>query len=398
MLGCVVETKKNFDLIKVTIANNLLERIIGDKQKINCGFLLAQELPEFLKKFIEGHSLKLVRHEKPIKYSFTEHFDFKDQKVQDSFENLFNALVASTLFTRKEVYSLFSTSVNLHLDLLLQPRHTLESVFYQKAEQISKSRLLQSLEILGSRWLYLSQLIQVVSAHEDEQITKFGFTLLNKRVNEDLYLNSKYRHLLDDFRQLDELIRLAGPPHDCGVQTQLVLRFLSARDHQKLHETIANDDSYCNKKWTFADFHYWLSAWDRKIDVPFVSDDQFDEIVAPEADYQEDIGREEPKIVFPDDMAGNFSVHKHEIEKQPPGPYPAMQMIIDSKDQKFLLRKVFKNDFTAYSDFFGKIDATERWKEAKNLIDELVIHRSLDPYSKEAMKLGDLVFSRYFSK
>lgn len=393
-----METKKNFDLIKDTIANNLLARAIGDKQKINCGFLLQQELPEFLKKYIEGHSLKLVRHEKPIRYSLTEHFDFKDQKVQDSFETLFNALVGSTVFTKKEVQSLFSTSINLHLDLLLQPRQTLESVFYQKAEQISKSRLLQSLEILGSRWLYLSQLIQEVSAHEDEEISKLGFGFLTKRVNEELYLNSKYKNLLDDFRLLNDLVRLAGPPHNCGLQTQLVLKFLGARDQEKLRETIANDDAYCYKNWSFDDFHRWLAAWDRTIDFSALATEEIDIIAATEPECSEITDREEPKIVFPDDEAGNFSVHKTEIEKQPPGPYPTMDQIIDGKDQKFLLRKVFKNDFAAYSDFFGKINATERWKDAKCLIDELVIHRSLDPYSKEAMKLGDLVFSRYFSK
>ncbi|RMD96289.1 MAG: hypothetical protein D6814_11660, partial [Calditrichaeota bacterium] len=91
-------------------------------------------------------------------------------------------------------------------------------------------------------------------------------------------------------------------------------------------------------------------------------------------------------------------IHREEIEKQPPGPFPSLYTFIDFKSRKVFIKKIFSNDESAFENFVEKIDRANSWKEAKAIFDAELSRRSISPYSRYAIKLSDFLFSRYFSK
>ncbi len=91
-------------------------------------------------------------------------------------------------------------------------------------------------------------------------------------------------------------------------------------------------------------------------------------------------------------------IKRSQIEAQPPGPYPALQSLIDDRARKVFIKKLFGKDSEAYHFFIERLERTESWKEAKGILDRELNSRGLSPYSREAVRFSDILFSRYFSK
>jgi hypothetical protein len=77
---------------------------------------------------------------------------------------------------------------------------------------------------------------------------------------------------------------------------------------------------------------------------------------------------------------------------------PDLVSLIDVKSRKLFVRNIFHKDENAYDKFIIELQALKTWREAKIRIDQELAKRKNDPFSREAIRLGDIVFSRYFPK
>jgi hypothetical protein len=71
---------------------------------------------------------------------------------------------------------------------------------------------------------------------------------------------------------------------------------------------------------------------------------------------------------------------------------------VDEKSRRDFIKKIFHKDLDAYLAFIEQIEEMQTWKEAKAFLDREFQQRKVNPYSKEAVRLSDMVFSRYFAK
>ncbi len=70
--------------------------------------------------------------------------------------------------------------------------------------------------------------------------------------------------------------------------------------------------------------------------------------------------------------------------------------LIDERSEKVFVKKLFDGDKASYETLLEKLDEAESWRVAKILIDNELFKRDVDPFSREAIKLVDLVYSRYY--
>jgi hypothetical protein len=73
-----------------------------------------------------------------------------------------------------------------------------------------------------------------------------------------------------------------------------------------------------------------------------------------------------------------------------------LKNLIDEKTEKVFIKKLFDGDALSYENLLGKLDEAESWRVAKILIDNELFKRDVDPFSREAIKLVDLIYSRYY--
>lgn len=84
-------------------------------------------------------------------------------------------------------------------------------------------------------------------------------------------------------------------------------------------------------------------------------------------------------------------------EKAPPSVFRTrLKDLIDEKTEKAFIKKLFGGDGEAYVKLMRKLEEAESWRVAKILIDNELFKRDVDPFSREAIKLVDLVYSRYY--
>ncbi|MGH7602336.1 MAG: hypothetical protein ACREOI_38710, partial [bacterium] len=91
-------------------------------------------------------------------------------------------------------------------------------------------------------------------------------------------------------------------------------------------------------------------------------------------------------------------IERAKIEAQPPGPYPSFTRLVDEKSRRDFIKKIFHKDLEAYLAFIERLETLQTWKEAKAFLDHEFQQRRVNPYSREAVRLSDMVFSRYFTK
>ena len=73
-----------------------------------------------------------------------------------------------------------------------------------------------------------------------------------------------------------------------------------------------------------------------------------------------------------------------------------LQTLITPKDEKIFMNAVFQNDTKDYHEFISSINRTKTWKEAIAVLDETLAAAKVDPYCKEAIRLSDIVYTRYY--
>jgi len=73
-----------------------------------------------------------------------------------------------------------------------------------------------------------------------------------------------------------------------------------------------------------------------------------------------------------------------------------IRTLIDSKAEKVFVKKLFSGEADSYENLLEKLDDAESWRVAKILIDNELFKRDVDPFSREAIKFVDLVYSLYY--
>ncbi len=73
-----------------------------------------------------------------------------------------------------------------------------------------------------------------------------------------------------------------------------------------------------------------------------------------------------------------------------------LQSLITPKDEKIFLNAIFQSDTKHYHEFISAINRTKTWKEAIAVLDETLAAAKVDPYCKEAIRLSDIVYTRYY--
>jgi hypothetical protein len=73
-----------------------------------------------------------------------------------------------------------------------------------------------------------------------------------------------------------------------------------------------------------------------------------------------------------------------------------LQTLINPKDEKIIMSVIFQSDTKEYHEFVSAVNRTKTWKEAVAVLDETLAAAKVDPYCKEAIRLSDIVYTRYY--
>lgn len=365
------------------LAAVLIERAISNREQVTCRQLLHESLPEFVKENVLACAHNRLKLEKPFSWNFNANFDVNDVEVRASFEKLLAALTRSIRLSRQEVEKCVRDSVFARHDVLLRPLQAVESLVFNPTDRQEKKYLQFKLELIGKDIPFVLRCQERVQSMDEAVITRSSFAMLTQELKAALYAGKDNQAAIKEFDLFVQLYRLEEGLRPAGVDATLVEEFLTARGLEERVLFVKKKVSQGKQQWRREDFEdIFEFSTSQGHPGPSTSVHASEEFVLP-------------KIIFPEEEKG--PVYHAQREHQPPGPYPSIHTLIDPKDSKVFVQKLFARDEKAYQTFIDKVDHIDKWREAKQLIDWELNKRKLDPYSREAVKLGDLVFSKYFN-
>ncbi len=427
---------------KRLLATTVRDRLIGNRTTIQYKELLNNKIPTFLKNYLQNSVQKYIHTEEPFQFNNSKRFDFENTKIIELKNSLIKAFEEATIFSKEELTEIINRTVSLQFNLLAKPSTTLLKIFFKNKSERIQTEIIQILEGLDDRRVLIKVLIKNIKEFDQYHIVEEDFKKIFSKTFEEVYQDDFIKSFMSDVIAVADFLDMIYGYENKQIDMNLLQLLLKERnltqyirafygysepkiDHTKIalllrkyltdkeHVDSDLDDDEIKKFMMVpcSDDHrdYFAEQssklYENEIDRSFDQVGQANRAtsIIDETKYQKPLGvsdtdKKFPKVtnVWKDPM--DMVIDRSLIEKQPDGPLYSLKRLVDEKDRKFFEKKIFNNDIRSYNEFIGKLDGIDNWKEAKRIIDNELFIRSIEPFSKEALRLGDVVFNRYFPK
>ena len=355
---------------------------VDGHEVVTCRHLLEKDVPQYVKSSFISFARRRLKELSPITWNYKKAFDFNDPELKDSIEQLTNVLQMNIHFTKKDVELCINNAVKIRFEFILRPQKAIEAFFINKKNQIDKEIIIRSIEKFGSNIPFMEKLGEKLEKYPQKTLDYDQYLFFSREIKKELYSNV-HKELFKEFDLLLDMSYVNGKVGPKALEFHLVEEFLGCRGLENIQNLVHNKVEKGKEVWYKQDIIDLISL---VFNIPSSKISQ--QSLAKENVY--------PKIIFSDDKF--LKIQRQKIEHQPPGPYPSIYDYIDRKDWKIFVRKLFKKDEKEFKNFINRIDKITKWRDAKQIIDWELEKRQVDFYSREAVRLGDVIFAKYFSK
>lgn len=432
---------------KRLLAATVRERLIGKRNIILYKELLENKIPIFLKNYLQNSVQKFVHTEEPVQFKNSKRFDLEDEKINQLKSSIIRAYEQATIFSRDELGEIINRTVRLQFDLLVKPGTTLLKIFYRNKSDRIQNDILQILQGLDDRRIFIQTLITNIREFDQYHIVEVDFKNLLHKTEKEVYEVNFVSAFISDVSAFAEFLGYIHGRKTDRMRLDLLKLLISERNHNE-YESLFNE--YKEDTIEISHIPSLFKTNNRNKDglneTPGHDEDEIEKfIMSPvdeaglqdideksrlyESEIKQSFGQDTGQVDGPENgeiasegipetsVNGNGNnknkhpiitnvwkdpmdmvITRSKIEAQPSGPLNSLEILIDEKSKKFIIKRIFKNDDFAYTEFIKKLEKISSWKKAKRVIDTELMSRAVQPFSKEALRLGDLVFNRYFPK
>lgn len=431
---------------KNRLTDVLANRVLNGRDRILYRELTAIEpIPLMFQLYARRKAERIFSEHRPVRFVTGQRYSGDGRQLAPHLQSLREACLQQTTLLADEIRACARAAVHLQFDLLVWPRQTVAGLLYAKQERASREDITVVLDGLGEDRGFVRSLRAHLERSDQAELNRESFEKMARRVESEIYAErplSTFLMEVDHYRQF--MHEITGAPAT-AVPARILLGMLWERE---LHDLAAGlkEEVLTRELWTPEEIEPLL---ERQLVMGGLQDvnggdaDEFsfevedrprpeigpDEALTATAVHQpehiqstplktspperpsgglrfllveeseeEQKPAPEKRVKFSEDDTANRVIKRQDIESQPPGPYPPLASLISARTRKVFVKKIFKKDDDQYRSFIARLDKIDIWKDAKATIDAELVRRNISPYSREAVLLGDVVFSRYFSK
>ena len=444
----------------VVLVVSLKKRIMGGVEKVRFGRITADNsIPPFIKLLFQNRVEEYLIQESPLTFRATPHFDLKPEDIDGLKGQILDVFREAAFFKQDEVEELLREALVLRLDYLVKPVLTMNRLLFEKKNVTLMTDLEKRLDPFSKVLPYAEQLIKECHRLGYNEIEKDEYQKLAAEVVEKMCGVDPLKLVLHDFSVLTDFLSETKGEEIARIEGVVLKEFLddrsltSFRRALEVEVKLGIDDfdaaaleitlkRYIALKQTFGQTDF-LPDREYKKGGPNVLDKapesvmseeapQADEktgpneswdldsvlgeetpLLEPEMGKEEQIPEEKPKSKKPMRIIRRDQKEEEEtlLEAEPLESLDAelvsekkspfvkkggFRELIDDKTEKVFIKKLFNGDGDSYGKLLQRLDEAESWRVAKILIDNELFKRDVDPFSREAIKLVDLIYSRYY--
>ena len=417
-------------------------------------------VPNFIKALFKGCVETYLDKEKPLTVQSTPHFDLKPDDLETLRNRFLDVFREAAVFSDKEVESILREALVLRLNYLVKPVDTMRRLLYDKKETVDQAEMEAVLgsftnvlpyaedvqgecQRLGKTTISREEFGKIVTdlLHRFEENDPVKIVLRDLNVLTEFLSETKGEEItriegsvLQDFladrnfwgfrRAVDVELKLGKEDFDVMDIEMTMKRYLELKDEfskdSQAEEEVQTEEAIEEKKEKQEKKKDIIELVEEspKEEEPLVVvedklqlDDMLDvesvvEKQAEESEETEEMKEEKKEEVSQKSMRIIRRTGKKEEDKPDtksdaeedvePGQRKGLREFIETKTEKVFIKKLFGGDGAEYEQLINKLDEAESWRVAKILIDNELFKRDVDPFSREAIKLVDLVYGLYY--
>jgi hypothetical protein len=406
----------------IVMVTSLKKRILQGQPKVR--FIKIEQdsnLPAIIQNCFQKRIERYIARETPLVIQPTPHFDLAPDTLESLKSRFMDVLRENVLFDANEVEDVLKESLVRRLDYLVKPFDTLRLALFSGRTEAAFSFMKEAFEPFNGILSYTEKLMSEMSrqAKPSLAVTDYDALVAVTAPKE----SEGTAAVLSDFGKLAEFLSETQGEAISRIDGTLLVDFLADRRLWGFRRALDVEIKLGRTDFDRAELDMTLKRYIELLE-------QFGERAAEPAhpkpqpapapsvipekpmieengwDLNEVMAQEpftftsEAEVDKPEEKQKAMRIVRKEPEAEPPVQMvqasAVLRSLIDEKTEKGFIKKLFGGDSTAYDETMAKLDLAESWRAAKVLIDNELYKRDVDPFSREAIKLVDMVYSRYY--
>ena len=432
----------------VVLLTSLKKRILGGKEQVRFTKIAEDgALPTFIKALFKKRIENFIDKESPVSVKSTPHFALSEKDIERLRTTSLDVLLKAAFFKSQEVEEILREALVTRLDYLVKPVDTMRKILFEERTEVDLPTMDSILDPFKKHLPYAEELLrechrQGKSALRREEYGSISSDLLHRLTEKD-----PVKVVLQDFTVLVEFLSETKGEEVTKIEGSMILDFLADRSLWGFRKAVEVEMKLGKADFDSVGLEVTLKRYlelkegfsqTEEKDIPeSVTKTKIEEnktepvqpltgTTTEDWDLEEVLGEEtftlgveeekEPLVEEkPQQKPKPMRIIRREQKKEAEteeietptvdeaysdektaSPKGGLRSLINGKTEKQFIKKLFDGDADAYHALLDKLDEAESWRVAKILIDNELFKRDVDPFSREAIKMVDLVYSRYY--
>lgn len=411
--------------------DRLTQRLIDDislsNEQVPLKKILQKKYPLLFQERAKKEAYKILDQENPIELKTGKRFNFDGDIVKTQVSDLKKSILLELFFSAKEIKKFAKFSVWLQVDIIIKPRQTILNILFKKEKEIDKTVAMDIIAGFGEERPFIRKLIAALDNENTTKIQMEDINKLSEKIERNVYKLTPISSFLTDVGlYLDFEISITGDSQTL-FRSEILQEMFTKRGLERVSKSIAAEEE--RDFWTITEIE---SAFERFLLVGNLEQEEQVEVIEKTEKKKTELSAKQQKREDAEKRQINFLENFSKPIADPVKPKngevingssgsggtkppngsrkngqsnlngnkaqrPQISALINQDDKDFLVSTIFNNKADDFSQFIEKLDLIKKWQTARVAINEEIVKRNISPYSKEAILLGDVVFSRYFT-
>jgi len=407
-------------------------------QAIPLAYLKTLEIPESIMHFF-SQEVELWLREEEGKFE-SDRFDYDQPEVRMLIDQIFDKLQQNSVFELTKFNHLLERAIKLELNYIVKPHRTLSQFIFKNSDTVSTMEVYDTLKYFFKFEYYINAISEYFNTKYLRSISQDQFIDLINQIDEKAFEEDRLSTTLKTIKSIMAAISEARQTEISKLSIDILYDALSDRNlddysgvvQKAKYETevseltfdeieallkdnvLPGEEQLGEVKEESAISSYEdieesapevdvesIEVKESEIDLSLKADDEDEEEEIDEIDEKEEVVEEveatPPAPVDKGKVASDLADYVAE-QMSSSSPLEDLNPLIVGRLRRKVVKKLFKRSEQEFVEFLNALNKEASWKVASKIIDDEFYEREINPYSKEAINLSDIIYLRFFPK
>lgn len=408
-------------------------------------YLITLDIPDSVQHFFD-QEVEIWLREEEEKFTTNDRFDYDTPEVRMLIDQLFDRLKQNATFHITKFNQLLERAIKLEMNYLIAPHRTLTQFLFKDSQKISTMEVYDTLKYFFRYEYYKTAISEYFNLKYLREISQDQFENLINQIDEKAFEENRLDTTLKTIKTIMAFWGEARQKEETTIPVEVLALSFKDRnltEYAEIIDQIASDTEI--DELSFDEIEQMLRGelapgdeettvrepaevigFEKTEDIeeskpevavhdievkeselPVVLEDEEEE----EEEYEEEVEEQEvaeddttyepqvsePETIVPGRVADDLADH---VARQISSDMPLEDInnMIKGRMRRRIVKKLFKKKENEFGNFLNSLNQHSNWKEASRIIDDEFYTRGINPYSKEAISLSDIIYLRFFPK